>query len=202
MKTKIAEALLAIKAVSLNVNNPYTWASGLKAPIYCDNRLTLGYPELRNLITQGFVKVIKADFPEVEVIIGTATAGIPHATLVSDRLALPLGYVRKAKKAHGKENLIEGIIVNKQKAIIIEDLISTGSSALKCAEALKASGLDVLGVIAIFTYGLESAAINFARSNLKLSTLTDYQTLISIALNKKYIDETELSKLKAWRESN
>lgn len=195
----IAKDLLEIEAVFLSPNQPFTWASGIKSPIYCDNRITMSYPKVRKEIAQGLAEKIKQEFPEVEVIAGTATAGIPHAAWVAEILDLPMVYIRSKAKAHGKGNQIEGRIFEGQKMVVIEDLISTGGSVLEAAEAAKREGADVLGVAAIFTYELPKGKANFEAAGLPLVTLTNYSVLIEFALENKTIDETEVALLKEWK---
>lgn len=202
MKTaeqRIAQDLLAIQAVSLQPNAPFTWASGLKSPIYCDQRITLGYPKIRQAIATDFVAKIQQHFPEVEVIAGTATAGIPHAAWIAQEMALPMVYIRSQAKAHGKGKQIEGRLEKGQKMVIIEDLISTGKSVLQAAEAARNEGADVLGVAAIFTYELPVGQANFAAHNLPLVTLTNLTTLLSEASEQQYINENERYLLEKWR---
>lgn len=199
MKTEIAKHLLAIKAVFLRPNEPFTWASGMKSPIYCDNRLTLSYPEVRADIASGLAGMIKDKYPEAEIIAGTATAGIPHAALAADRLRLPMCYVRSKPKAHGKGNQIEGAVKKGHKVVVIEDLISTGGSVLEAVSALKDAGCEVLGVAAIFTYGLPKAGIAFDGAGVEYHTLTDYDTLTETALAEGYISEADAAKLKEWK---
>ncbi|GGC80691.1 orotate phosphoribosyltransferase [Enterococcus wangshanyuanii] len=196
---RIAKDLLEIEAVFLSPNEPFTWASGIKSPIYCDNRITMSYPVVRKEIAQGLADKIKADFPDVEVIAGTATAGIPHAAWVADILDLPMVYIRSKAKAHGKGNQIEGRIFKGQKMVVIEDLISTGGSVLEAASAAAREGADVLGVAAIFTYELPKGIENFTAQNTKLVTLTNYSTLIDAALESNYIASTDVSLLKDWK---
>lgn len=198
MKIETAKQLLAIKAVFLQPNEPFTWASGIKSPIYCDNRLTLGYPKVRQMIAKGLASIIETDFPEAELIAGTATAGIPHAAWVSDLLDLPMAYVRSKAKAHGKGNQIEGVIKPGQKVVVIEDLISTGGSSIQAVDALSEAGLEVLGVVAIFNYGLEKGKASFAEKEISLETLTNYNTLIEVALEEGYITAGDLDTLKKW----
>lgn len=198
---QIAKDLLSIKAVTLSPNEPFTWASGLKSPIYCDNRVTMSYPKVRREIAQGLADKIKTTFPEVEVIAGTATAGIPHAAWVAEILDLPMVYIRSKAKDHGRGNQIEGRIVNEQKMVVIEDLISTGGSVLEAVAAAKREGADVLGVAAIFTYELSKGKTNFENAELPLITLTNYSTLIESALTEKYIDQNQLELLKKWRQN-
>lgn len=196
MKTTIAKGLLSVKAVSLNVKEPYTWASGIKSPIYCDNRITLSYPKLRKEITEGFISVISEKYPEVDVIVGVATGGLPQAALVAEGLSLPLAYVRTEKKSHGKTNQVEGRIEKNQKVVVIEDLISTGGSSIKAVDALKAMDIDVLGVVAVFTYNLTQAKEAF--KDVALSTLSDYETLIKVANQEHYIEKEDQEILLQW----
>ncbi|WP_241161963.1 MULTISPECIES: orotate phosphoribosyltransferase [unclassified Enterococcus] len=196
----IAKDLLEIEAVFLNPTQPFTWASGIKSPIYCDNRITMSYPKVRKDIAQGLANKIRQAFPDVQVIAGTATAGIPHAAWVAEILDLPMVYIRSKAKDHGKGNQIEGRIFEGQKMVVIEDLISTGGSVLEASEAAKREGADVLGVAAIFTYELPKGKENFDKSGLPLVTLTNYTTLIEAALQDNYIDEQELSLLKSWKQ--
>lgn len=199
IEQQVAQNLLAIKAVFLSPNEPFTWASGIKSPIYCDNRLTMSFPKVRRLIAKGLAEKIKKQFPEVEVIAGTATAGIPHAAWVAEILDLPMVYIRSKAKDHGKGNQIEGQITPGQKMVVIEDLISTGGSVLEACQAAKREGADVLGVAAIFTYELPKGATNFNTAQLPLVTLTNYTTLIQTALEGGYISEADLALLTAWK---
>ena len=199
IEQQVAQNLLAIKAVFLSPNEPFTWASGIKSPIYCDNRLTMSFPNVRRLIAKGLAEKIKKQFPEVEVIAGTATAGIPHAAWVAEILDLPMVYIRSKAKDHGKGNQIEGQITPGQKMVVIEDLISTGRSVLEACQAAKREGADVLGVAAIFTYELPKGATNFNTAQLPLVTLTNYTTLIQTALEEGYISEADLALLTAWK---
>ena len=201
IEKNIAKDLLAIEAVFLSPNEPFTWASGLKSPIYCDNRITMSYPKVRKAIAQGLAEKIKQAFTDVEVIAGTATAGIPHAAGVAEFLDLPMVYIRSNAKDHGKGNQIEGRIFEGQKMVVIEDLISTGQSVLEATEAAKREGANVLGVTAIFTYELPAGEENFAKAELPLFTLTNYSVLIETALAEKYIDEAELTLLKEWKKN-
>lgn len=198
MSKTIAAQLLEINAVSLRPQEPFTWTSGIKSPIYCDNRLTLSYPEVRKSIAKGLVSLIHMHFPDVEVIAGTATAGIPHAAWVSDEMELPMCYVRSSAKGHGKGNQIEGKIDKGQKVVIIEDLISTGGSVITAAQALEEAGAEVLGVVAIFTYGLEKGKQRLAEAGLHTYTITDFPELAKIAANEGYIKEEELGLLMEW----
>ncbi|MCW6652712.1 orotate phosphoribosyltransferase [Aerococcaceae bacterium NML191292] len=200
MKQKIANDLLAIRAVELRPNDYFTWTSGLKSPIYCDNRLTMSYPKVRREIARGMVAIIQEQFPEVEVIAGTATAGIPHAAWVSELLDLPMVYVRDSAKKHGKTNQIEGRINQGAKVVVIEDLISTGLSSLKVVEALEAAGCEVLGVVAIFSYLISKATEAFKEAQVACHTLTDYDVLINEATKQGYIKDTDVAALVAWRD--
>ena len=191
IKQDVAEALLSINAVSLSPNEPFTWASGIKSPIYCDNRLIVSYPEVRKFISKNLIKLIQEQFPEVEVIAGTATAGIPHASWVSAVLEKPMVYVRSSPKKHGRGNMIEGIIQPGQKVVIVEDLISTGGSSITCAHALREAGADVIGVAAIFSYELPIAAENFGKEDIRYATLSNYPALLETALAKDIITEEE-----------
>lgn len=199
IEQQVAQNLLAIKAVFLSPNEPFTWASGIKSPIYCDNRLTMSFPKVRRLIAKGLAEKIKKQFPEVEVIAGTATAGIPHAAWVAEILDLPMVYIRSKAKDHGKGNQIEGQITPGQKMVVIEDLISTGGSVLEACQAAKREGADVLGVAAIFTYELPKGTTNFNTAQLPLVTLTNYTTLVQTALEEGYISEDDLALLTAWK---
>ncbi|MGV3487797.1 MAG: orotate phosphoribosyltransferase [Tuberibacillus sp.] len=200
-KEKIAEHLLNINAVVLKPNDPFTWSSGLKSPIYCDNRLTLSYPQVRRDIAQGFVDRIQANFPEAEVIAGAATGGIAHAAWVSEKLDLPMVYVRGKAKGHGKKSQVEGIVKPGQKVVVIEDLISTGGSSLAVVEGLRSEGCEVLGVLAIFTYELKIGETNFAHAKVPFSTLTHFSALIDTAIKQKRITSEDLSLLRLWKEN-
>lgn len=200
MKRQLANHLLQIQAVHLKPNDPFTWTSGIRSPIYCDNRLTLSYPLVRRKVAIGLEELINNHFPQVDVIAGTATAGIPHAAWVSDHLNLPMVYVRGKAKEHGRGNQIEGLVKAGQNVVIVEDLISTGGSVITTAEALKAAGANVLGVVAIFTYGLEKGVKQLDEAGLEYYTITDYSTLIEVAKEQNYINEQDLEKLKKWRE--
>ncbi|MBC2145179.1 orotate phosphoribosyltransferase [Listeria innocua] len=201
IEKQVAEQLLEIKAVFLKPNEPFTWASGIKSPIYCDNRLTLGFPKVRQVIAKSLSEKIKENFGEVDVVAGTATAGIPHAAWVSDLLDLPMVYVRSKAKEHGKGNQIEGPLTKGQKVVVIEDLISTGGSSLKAVEALEEAGAEVLGIAAIFTYGLDKGKKLLEESDTKLVTLTNYDELIEVALNKNYVTTEDMATLKEWKKN-
>lgn len=201
LATQIASHLLDIKAVYLQPEEPFTWASGIKSPIYTDNRITLSYPDTRNLIEEGFVATIKEAFPEVEVIAGTATAGIPHGAIIADRMNLPFAYIRSKAKEHGAGNQVEGRIVKGQKMVVIEDLISTGGSVLDAVAAAEREGAQVLGVVAIFTYQLPKAERNFDNAGVRLETLSNYSELIKVAKVQGYINADGLELLKKFRQN-
>lgn len=198
---KIPEFLMQIKAIKLNISTPFTWASGWKAPIYCDNRKSLSFPKIRNYIRQEFVALIHEHFASVDVIAGVATGAIAHGVLVAQDLGLPFVYVRAAEKKHGLANRIEGVIEAGQKVVVIEDLVSTGKSSLEAVEALKNSGCNVLGMAAIFTYNFEHAAKNFEKAGCRLITLSDYNSLMEVALQNGYIHSNDLISLKKWRDN-
>lgn len=199
MKRIVAEQLLNIGAVSLQPNNPFTWTSGLKSPIYCDNRLTLSFPEVRRKIAEGLKTLILENFPEVELIAGTATAGIPHAAWVSELLNLPMCYVRSKPKGHGKGNQIEGKVSEGQKVVVVEDLISTGGSVITAVEALREAGCSVLGVVSIFTYELEKGKKLLHDAHITAYSLTDFSTLVDVAKEKGFIQKKDMEKLIDWK---
>ena len=199
LERKLAKDLLAIQAVALRPNDYFTWTSGIKSPIYCDNRITMSYPSIRREIAAGMVEVIKEKYPAVEVIAGTATAGIPHAAWVSELLDLPMIYVRDSAKKHGKTNQIEGRVLEGQKVVIIEDLISTGLSSLKVAKALREAGAEVLGVVAIFSYELKKAHEAFSQAEVEYVTLTNYPVLVEEAVASDFIHQDDVEKLLEWR---
>ena len=199
LERKLAKELLAIEAVALRPNDYFTWTSGIKSPIYCDNRITMSYPSIRGEIAAGMVEVIKEKYPAVEVVAGTATAGIPHAAWVSELLDLPMIYVRDSAKKHGKTNQIEGRVLEGQKVVIIEDLISTGLSSLKVAKALREAGAEVLGVVAIFSYELKKAQDAFEEAGVEYITLTNYPVLVEEAVAIEYIHQDDVEKLLEWR---
>ena len=194
-----AEKLLKIKAVKLQPANPFTWASGWKSPIYCDNRKLMSYPAIRNFIKVEFARIILEKYPQVEAIAGVATGAIAPGAIVADALGLPFVYVRSAPKDHGLENLIEGDLKPRQKVVVIEDLISTGQSSLKAVEAIRQSGSDVLGMVAIFTYGFPAAETNMKEARVELTTLTHYDAILDEALLIDYIAESEVKTLQDWR---
>ena len=195
----IAEMLLRIQAIKLDTRKPFTWSSGWKSPIYCDNRLSLSYPDVRLAVKQGLVDAIKENFFTAEAIAGVATAGIAHGALVADALDLPFMYVRPKPKEHGMGNLIEGRVVKNQKVVVVEDLVSTGGSSLKAVEALRAAGFKVLGMVSVFSYGFDVASRNFYEADVSLISLSDYGHLLSQAVQEKYVGEEEIISLKAWR---
>ncbi|WP_422006456.1 orotate phosphoribosyltransferase [Roseivirga pacifica] len=196
---KVASELLRIEAIKLSVENPFTWASGWKSPIYCDNRLSLSFPEIRTYIKSKLAEAVKTHFPEAEAIAGVATAGIPQGALLAEELGLPFLYVRSKPKGHGMENLIEGKAIEGQKVVVIEDLISTGGSSIKASEALKAAKVEVLGMLAIFTYGFPLADENFEKAGIELHTLSDYSTMLEIAKDLGYVGVKDLASLEEWR---
>ncbi|MEJ2593595.1 MAG: orotate phosphoribosyltransferase [bacterium] len=196
---RIADALLQIKAIQLNAARPFTWASGLRSPIYCDNRKTLSYPKIRTFIRQELAKAIQDNFGNIDVIAGVATAGIPQGVLVAQELGLPFVYVRSSKKEHGMTNRIEGVLNKRQSVIVVEDLVSTGKSSLNAVTALREAEAEVKGMVAIFTYGLPVADSNFKKHNCPLLTLSDYKTLISEAVEKNYISEKDHDSLLEWK---
>lgn len=201
MKKQIAAHLLDIGAVFLRPNDPFTWSSGIKSPIYCDNRLTLSFPNVRKDIATGLQQLIEEHFPGADVIAGTATAGIPHAAWVSDLMNLPMCYVRSKAKSHGQGNQIEGKVTEGQKVVVVEDLISTGGSAITCVEALREAGCEVLGIVSIFTYELQAGQDKLDAANVASYSLSNYSALIEVALEKGIIAEGDLAKLQEWRQN-
>jgi orotate phosphoribosyltransferase len=199
--SKTAELLLQINAIKLNPGNPFTWASGWKSPIYCDNRITLSFPPIRNYLKDEFAKNIEKKFGKPDVIAGVATGAIGMGILVAEALALPFVYVRPEAKKHGRLNQIEGFLQKGQNVVVIEDLISTGNSSLMAVEALKAAGANVKGMAAIFSYGFEIATENFKKADVDLLTLSNYENLLTLAVAKKYITEEEEKTLQEWRVS-
>ncbi len=199
LSKECAHRLLEIKAVKLSPSKPFTWASGLQSPIYCDNRKTLSYPEIRTFIKEGLVHLVRTKFPSVEVIAGVATGAIAQGVLVAQEMKLPFVYVRSEEKKHGLTNIVEGIVEPNQKVVVIEDLVSTGQSSLKAARALQDVGCNVLGMIAIFTYELPIAQQRFDEAKLSLFTLTNYNTLVQEAITKGYIEANEQETLIEWR---
>ncbi len=196
---KVASYLLDIKAIKLEPNHPFTWASGWKSPIYCDNRKTLSYPEVRSYIKEQFAALVREKYPQVEVIAGVATGAIAQGVLVAQELNLPSIYIRSSAKSHGLENLIEGEYSAGQKVVVIEDLVSTGGSSLQAVEALRNAGCEVLGMAAIFTYGFQKAEENFKNAGCELTTLSNYSAMIDLAVKVGYVKPEQVEKLKEWR---
>lgn len=201
MRTEIAKGLLEIEAVFLRPDEPFTWASGIKSPIYCDNRLILTAPEIRNKVEQAIADVVKSDYPAAEVLMGTSTAGIAHAAIAGHILGLPMGYVRSGAKDHGRNNRIEGKLKQGQRVVVIEDLISTGGSVIDVVETLREAGADVLGIVSIFTYGMKKGLERLASANVKNISLTDFDAVAETALETGYIKETDIARLKAFRDN-
>lgn len=197
---EIAQSLLQIKAIKLSPANYFTWASGWHSPIYCDNRTTLSYPAVRRQICEAFARLIAAKYPQAEVIAGVATGAIAHGVLVAEAMGLPFIYVRSAPKAHGLTNQVEGYFEKGQKVVVIEDLISTGGSSLAAVEALREAGCEVLGMAAIFTYAFPAARQNFEKAGVTLDTLSDYPTMIELAVEQGYVQQSDLETLREWRE--
>ncbi|CAM4279158.1 orotate phosphoribosyltransferase [Pedobacter westerhofensis] len=199
IELKVAEFLLQIKAIKLQPNNPFTWASGWKSPIYCDNRVTLSHPSIRTYIRQKLTQLIQEEFGSVDLIAGVATAGIPQGVLVAQELGLPFAYVRAKAKEHGTGSLIEGEIVEGQRVVVVEDLISTGKSSLQAVNALKDAGLSVAGLVSIFTYGFDIAEENFKEAKCRFATLSNYNTLIEYAAENSFIAQSDVDVLNQWR---
>jgi orotate phosphoribosyltransferase len=197
----VAEKLLQINAVKLNSQNPFTWASGWKSPIYCDNRKLLSYPHVRDFIKSELTNLVFTEFPGAEVIAGVATAGIPHGTLVADLLSLPFIYVRSKPKEHGMGNQIEGVLESGQEVVVIEDLISTGKSSMQAIEAIRAAGGKVIGLVSVFNYGFTAAANLFEQEGIRTLSLSHYNALLDLALEKQLIQSSELNLLEKWREN-
>ncbi len=198
MQKEIAKALLSIKAVFLSPDKPFTWASGIKSPIYCDNRLILTAPEVRNLVEESIAKKVKELYPEAEVLMGTSTAGIAHAAIAAHILGMPMGYVRGSAKDHGRNNRIEGRLEPGQKVVVIEDLISTGGSCIDVVEALREAGADVLGVISIFTYGMKKGLERLAAANVENNSLSNFDTLVEVAAEENYIAPDDVARLRRF----
>ena len=195
LAVEVAKNLLKIQAVFLKPNDPFTWASGIKSPIYCDNRLTLSYPEVRKVVEEGLSEIIKEYFPTCEVIMGTSTAGIAHAAYVSDILNLPMGYVRGGAKDHGRGNQIEGVVPIGKDVVVIEDLISTAGSSIEVVEVLREAGCNVLGIASIFTYNLQKGLDRLANANVINHSLSNFETLVEVAASEKYISESDIAKV-------
>ena len=195
LSVQVAKNLLKIKAVFLKPNDPFTWASGIKSPIYCDNRLTLSYVDVRDVVENGLVEVIKTHYPDVEVILGTSTAGIAHAAYISEILRLPMGYVRGGAKDHGRGNQIEGVVPTGKKVVVIEDLISTAGSSIEVVDVLREAGAEVLGIASIFTYGLAKGLKRLEEANVTNHSLSNFEVLIKVAAEEGYISEADINKL-------
>ena len=199
MKKLIAKDLLKIKAVFFRPEEPFTWASGIKSPVYCDNRLILTAPEARKDVENGLAEIIKANYPEVEVLMGTSTAGIAHAAITAEIMGLPMGYVRGSSKDHGRQNRIEGKLEAGQKVVVVEDLISTGGSVIDVVDALREAGAEVLGIASIFTYGMQKGLDRLAAANVKNISLTDFDTIAEVAAEEGYIATEDIARLIKFR---
>lgn len=199
IENKIAEFLLQIKAIKLQPTNPFTWASGIISPIYCDNRVTLSYPTIRTYIRQQFTETIQEEFGTVDMISGVATAGIPQGVLVAQELGVPFTYVRSSAKEHGRQNLIEGEVIDGQRVVVIEDLVSTGKSSLQAIGALREAGCNVVGLVSIFSYGLEEAENNFKEAKCRFISLSNFEALLDFAVSDNYITDSEKRILEDWR---
>ena len=199
MEKLIAKDLLSIKAVFLRPEDPFTWASGIKSPVYCDNRLTLTAPNVRNDVEQGLAKLIKEHYPEAEVLMGTSTAGIAHAAITAHILDMPMGYVRSGAKDHGRQNQIEGKLEKGQKVVVVEDLISTGGSVIEVVNVLRDAGADVLGVVSIFTYGMQKGIDRLNAANVKNISLTNFDVVASVAAEEGYIEKEDVERLIKFR---
>lgn len=198
-KKRIAADLLKIKAVFLRPEEPFTWASGIKSPIYCDNRLTLTAPDVRNDVENALAALVKEKYPDVEVLMGTSTAGIAHAAITAHLLGLPMGYVRSGAKDHGRQNQIEGKLEKGQKVVVVEDLISTGGSVIEVVNVLREAGAQVLGIVSIFTYGMKKGLERLAEANVENTSLTDFDCVIRVAAEEKYIRQKDVERLTAFR---
>lgn len=196
---QLSEYLLQIKAIQLNVQNPFTWASGWKSPVYCDNRILLSYPEVRSFVKKNLTAIVSEKFPEANCIAGVATAGIPHGAMIADELGLPMVYVRDKPKGHGMQNTIEGRLPENAKVVVIEDVISTGKSSLKAVDDLRNAGAEILGMAAIYTYEFELAKERFEQYQVPLYTLTNYSALIPVAVEQGYVSSEYNSTLAEWR---
>ena len=199
IRTLIAKDLLKIKAVFFRPEEPFTWASGIKSPVYCDNRLTLTAPDVRNDVENGLAQIIKENYPDVEVLMGTSTAGIAHAAITGHIMGLPMGYVRSGAKDHGRQNQIEGRLEKGQKVVVVEDLISTGGSVLEVVEVLREAGAEVLGIASIFTYGMKKGLERLAAANVKNVSLTDFDHIAEVAADEGYISKEDIKRLIAFR---
>ncbi len=201
IKKTIAKDLLSIKAVFFRPEEPFTWASGIKSPVYCDNRLTLSAPSVRFDVENGLKTLIETHYPEAEVLMGTSTAGIAHAGITAHLMGLPMGYVRSGAKDHGRKNQIEGKLEKGQKVVVVEDLISTGGSVIEVVEILREAGAEVLGVVSIFTYGMKKGLVRLAEANVKNVSLTDFDTIAKVAAEENYIKEEDIQKLLKFRDN-
>lgn len=199
MEKLIAKDLLSIGAVFFRPNEPFTWASGIKSPVYCDNRLTLTAPKVRDDVENSLAKVVKENYPDCEVLMGTSTAGIAHAAITAHILGMPMGYVRSKPKDHGRTNMIEGKLEKGQKVVVVEDLISTGGSVIEVVEALREAGAEVLGIVSIFTYGMKKGLERLAAANVKNISLTNFDTIAQVAADEGYIAQSDIEKLTAFR---
>ena len=199
IKIQIAKDLLKIKAVFFRPEEPFTWASGIKSPVYCDNRLTLTAPEVRNDVENGLAEVVRRFYPEAEVLMGTSTAGIAHAAIVGHIMGLPMGYVRSGSKDHGRQNQIEGKLEKGQKVVVVEDLISTGGSCIEVVNVLREAGAEVLGIVSIFTYGMKKGLDRLAEANVKNVSLTNFDVIAQVAADENYIKNEDIAKLIAFR---
>ena len=200
-RNQIAKALLSIRAVIFRPDEPFTWASGIKSPVYCDNRLTLTAPDVRTQIEEGHAEVIRENYPEVEVLMGTSTAGIPHAAIVGHLMNLPMGYVRSGAKDHGRKNQIEGRLLPGQKVVVVEDLISTGGSVLEVVNVLREAGAEVLGIASIFTYGMKKGLDRMAEAHVQNVSLTDFDAMAEAAAQEGYIQPDDIRRLIAFRDN-
>lgn len=200
IKETIARSLLSIKAVFFRPNEPFTWASGIKSPVYCDNRLILTAPKVRERVEQAIADAVRTEYPDAEVLMGTSTAGIAHAAIAAHLMGIPMGYVRSGAKDHGRQNQIEGRLEHGQKVVVIEDLISTGGSVLEVVEVLRAAGAEVLGIVSIFTYGMQKGIDRLAAAGVKNHSLTDFDTVARIAGEEGYIEKADVKRLIAFRD--
>ena len=199
ISVQVAKALLSVKAVFFRPDEPFTWASGIKSPVYCDNRLTLSAPDARIIVENGLAETVRREYPEAEILMGTSTAGIAHVAITAHLLGLPMGYVRSGAKDHGRQNRIEGKLEKGQKTVVVEDLISTGGSVIDTVEALREAGADVLGVVSIFTYGMQKGLDRLAEAKVKNVSLTNFDTIAAIAAEEGYIGKSDVERLIAFR---
>ena len=199
ISVQVAKALLSVKAVFFRPDEPFTWASGIKSPVYCDNRLTLSAPDARIIVENGLAETVRREYSEAEILMGTSTAGIAHAAITAHLLGLPMGYVRSGAKDHGRQNRIEGKLEKGQKTVVVEDLISTGGSVIDTVEALREAGADVLGVVSIFTYGMQKGLDRLAEAKVKNVSLTNFDTIAAIAAEEGYIGKSDVERLIAFR---